>query len=63
MTENCPRCGASMTQEYFGPCTACRAALRSTVKPPKASTDPEDRNHVKEINKLMAARLKRLRGQ
>ncbi len=61
--ELCPRCGDPIASEYYGPCAACRAGLKTTVKPPKASTDPDDRKHVKEVNKAMAARMKRLIGK
>jgi hypothetical protein len=26
--ETCPRCGASVTEEFYGPCATCRSALR-----------------------------------
>jgi hypothetical protein len=25
----CPRCGAEVTERYYGPCTACRETLRA----------------------------------
>lgn len=25
---DCPRCGSALEQEYYGPCTSCRTALR-----------------------------------
>jgi hypothetical protein len=28
---NCPRCGESVRQRFYGPCDPCRAQLRSTV--------------------------------
>ncbi len=31
MSIPCPRCGASVTEEFYGPCTACRADLRATL--------------------------------
>ncbi|MCB0996795.1 MAG: hypothetical protein KDB21_16995 [Acidimicrobiales bacterium] len=27
----CPRCGTSVTEEYYGPCSSCRAELRATL--------------------------------
>lgn len=27
----CPRCGRSVTEEYYGPCTSCRTTLRMSV--------------------------------
>lgn len=26
---SCPRCGAGAVEDYYGPCTACRAGLRT----------------------------------
>jgi len=28
---DCPRCGGAVTEEYYGPCGACRDVLRATV--------------------------------
>jgi hypothetical protein len=27
----CPRCAASVTEHYYGPCTGCRAQLRAEI--------------------------------
>ncbi|MFL6206218.1 MAG: hypothetical protein ACJ739_12805 [Acidimicrobiales bacterium] len=27
----CPRCGSAVEERFYGPCTACRAALRASV--------------------------------
>jgi hypothetical protein len=27
----CPRCGAHVTERFYGPCDTCRGALRATV--------------------------------
>ncbi len=27
----CPRCGEAVIEEYYGPCSACRTALRALV--------------------------------
>ncbi len=29
LTFTCPRCGASAADAFYGPCAACRAALRA----------------------------------
>ena len=29
-TFTCPRCAAEVTEGWYGPCTSCRTALRST---------------------------------
>jgi hypothetical protein len=29
-TFTCPRCSTEVTEEYYGPCEACRAALRAS---------------------------------
>lgn len=34
----CPRCGEAVTESFYGPCAACRNALRSGVAQP-ASTE------------------------
>ena len=31
LTIDCPRCGASVTESYYGPCTSCRTELRATL--------------------------------
>ena len=31
LTFDCPRCHESVTEAYYGPCTACRAALRASL--------------------------------
>ena len=28
---DCPRCGMAVTERYYGPCSGCRAVLRSTL--------------------------------
>jgi len=28
---DCPRCHTTVQEEFYGPCTACRSQLRSTV--------------------------------
>jgi hypothetical protein len=28
---DCPRCGATVSGEYWGPCTGCREELRSSM--------------------------------
>jgi hypothetical protein len=28
----CPRCGSSTEARYYGPCTACRQALRTVLR-------------------------------
>jgi hypothetical protein len=30
-TYACPRCGEHVTERFYGPCDACRGALRATV--------------------------------
>lgn len=35
----CPRCGAEVEQRFYGPCEACRSALRQIEKLPH-SADP-----------------------
>lgn len=30
-TFDCPRCTASVTEAFYGPCTACRGELRVTM--------------------------------
>lgn len=27
----CPRCGASATERFYGPCAGCRVQLRATI--------------------------------
>ena len=27
----CPRCGATADERYYGPCTSCREAMRATL--------------------------------
>ena len=27
----CPRCATEVTERFYGPCTACRAQMRSTL--------------------------------
>ena len=27
----CPRCGSSVEERFYGPCTTCRSALRASV--------------------------------
>jgi hypothetical protein len=27
----CPRCSSAVSQEYYGPCPACRGELRATL--------------------------------
>ncbi len=29
MSFDCPRCGASITDDLYGPCPSCRSALRA----------------------------------
>lgn len=29
---DCPRCGASVTQPFYGPCEPCLAQLRASVR-------------------------------
>ncbi|MDG1367201.1 MAG: hypothetical protein P8I99_14085 [Acidimicrobiales bacterium] len=31
LTIDCPRCGASATEAYYGPCGSCRSELRATL--------------------------------
>ena len=31
LTIECPRCGASATESFYGPCEACRTQLRATL--------------------------------
>jgi hypothetical protein len=31
LTYACPRCAEQVTERYYGPCDACRGALRATV--------------------------------
>ena len=28
---SCPRCGASASEAWYGPCTSCRAELRASL--------------------------------
>lgn len=28
---DCPRCGASVSERFYGPCTACRRELAATL--------------------------------
>lgn len=30
-TFDCPRCTASVTEAFYGPCTSCREELRATL--------------------------------
>ncbi len=42
----CPRCGAEVTETYYGPCGACRAALVATAEAtpvPEVDYTPEAR--------------------
>ena len=32
MDVTCPRCGGSAEQRFYGPCDACRQALRDTFR-------------------------------
>lgn len=31
LTIDCPRCGATVTEAYYGPCGSCRAEMRATL--------------------------------
>lgn len=31
ITFDCPRCSASVTEAFYGPCTTCRARLRAEL--------------------------------
>ena len=31
-TFECPRCGTSVSERFYGPCEVCRASLRSTFE-------------------------------
>lgn len=31
VTVDCPRCGVSGPERFYGPCSACRAQLRATL--------------------------------
>jgi hypothetical protein len=31
MSIDCPRCGATAAERYYGPCTSCREAMRATL--------------------------------
>lgn len=28
---DCPRCGVAVTERFYGPCSGCRAVLRSSL--------------------------------
>jgi predicted amidophosphoribosyltransferase len=36
MQITCPRCGASADEEFYGPCSECRVALRSSGREARA---------------------------
>jgi hypothetical protein len=36
MQITCPRCGASADEEFYGPCSDCRAVLRSSGREARA---------------------------
>lgn len=36
MSFECPRCGASVEDEFYGPCTDCRVQLRATGREARA---------------------------
>ena len=31
LTIECPRCGATADERYYGPCTSCRETMRATL--------------------------------
>jgi hypothetical protein len=32
VTFDCPRCSASVDEEFYGPCDSCRVNLRATIR-------------------------------
>lgn len=39
---DCPRCGASASVRFYGPCDACRAALRAAFDGPARAVEVAD---------------------
>jgi len=42
----CPRCGAHVEQEYYGPCSSCREELRAAFLKAPAAGDPAGHDSV-----------------
>ena len=36
MQIECPRCGSTVDEEFYGPCSACRVALRASGREARA---------------------------
>lgn len=45
---DCPRCGTAVEERFYGPCDACRAQLRATMR--LDSRDIEIENYAPKVN-------------
>ncbi|MCB1256210.1 MAG: hypothetical protein KDB26_03850 [Microthrixaceae bacterium] len=45
---SCPRCGRTVVESYYGPCSSCRTTLRMTVT--KDAVDVDDAEYVPKMN-------------
>lgn len=44
----CPRCGRTVSEEYYGPCSTCRTTLRMTIT--AEAVEVEDVEYVPKMN-------------